>query len=210
QVRARADLLLPVVALRTLGVLHVEAEVVAQRIAAAGNARAVFLHPTRPEDRTARLALALGDVQRLDLTARRPPVVHRHTALGVHEPVRALRDRQRVARAARCTLLRDDVDHAARRLRAVQRRSRGTLQDLDALDVLGAEAVQTRDDARAESLDRDARPRLVQHADAVHVDERIARQRERRVAAHANGRARADHARTRHDHDTRRTAVDQL
>src|SRR5690606_13189160 len=65
QVRTRADLLSPVVALGTLRVLEIEADVVSERVRTTRHARAVLLRATRTEDRPARIRLTLRDVQLL-------------------------------------------------------------------------------------------------------------------------------------------------
>src|SRR5690606_8655064 len=58
-----------------------------------------------------------------------------------HE-VRALLDHEVELRCALHALLRDDLNHACRRLGAIQRRSGRSLDDFDALDVLRVEVVE--------------------------------------------------------------------
>src|SRR5437867_10845076 len=95
---------------------------------------------------------------------------------GVHEPFSALLARERVLGAAGRAALGDDVDHATCRFGAIERRCCRSFEDLDVLDLRRIEVVETRDDAGTERLHRKTRARLVIDADAVDIDERIARQ----------------------------------
>src|SRR5439155_5244572 len=114
--------------------------------------------------------------------------------LVVPEHLLSLTCDEAVLRAIRGALLRDDVDDAARRLRPVQSGRRRTLENLDALDLVRIEVVEAGDHARPERLDRDAARLLVVDAHAVHVEERLAGEREGADAADADARTAANHA----------------
>ena len=110
-------------------------------------------------------------------------------------------------RAAPATL-RDDLNDAIRRLRAIERRGGGSLDDLDALDLFRIDVVDPACAATA-SLHRSLRGIAV-HAHAVDVDDRIIAQRETARAPNADLCARADLAgRGQHD-DAGRSSPDEL
>ncbi len=77
--------------------------------------------------------------------------------------------------------LRDDLDHARRGLGAVQRGGRGSLDDLDALDVGGVDVHHRVDLALIAA--HGAGPGVVVRPDTVHVDQRVAAQIEAADAA---------------------------
>src|SRR5690606_10374408 len=109
-------------------------------------------------------------------------------------------DLRRPARRAGRALLGEDLDHAAGRLGAVQRRGGRTLDDLDALDVRGVDVVEWRGDlprgrvrGRGAAVDPHAvhvHDRLVALRDAVVAaqPDRAARARPARVLAHLDAR----------------------
>jgi len=76
----------------------------------------------------------------------------------------------------------DDVHHTAGCFRSVERRGRGPLEHLDALDLFRIEVVEAADQPRL----------IVVGANAVHVDERRVTERERADPAHADLRPGAD------------------
>src|SRR5690606_6609174 len=69
-------------------------------------------------------------------------ILRAELTLRIPHEVRALADLELELGRTRGAALRDDLDHAGRRLGAVERRSRGPLDDLDALDVIGVDVVQ--------------------------------------------------------------------
>ena len=120
---------------------------------------------------------------------------------------RALLGPQAVVRRADAALLRRDHDDAIRRLRAVERRGRGPLDDVDALDLFGIDVVERR---RGRSARADAAvARLRVDANAVDVHDRIVVERERRLPADSDARARANGAGA-DDLDARRPPREQL
>src|SRR5690606_14263488 len=129
-------------------------------------------------------------------------------ALGVPEPVRAEADHRVELRRADGATLRDDLDHAVRRLGPVERRGGRALDDLDALDVVGVDVVQTAD-IRAAAL-RGPAPRLAVHPDPVDVDDRLVPLRQTPDATDPDGRARADLPRPRHHHQPRDPLAEEL
>src|SRR5688572_5575346 len=64
-------------------------------------------------------------------------------AFGVLHPVEPNPRRQVELRPSAAPAFRDDLNHPVRRLRAVKRRCRGTLDDFDAFDIGGIHVVQT-------------------------------------------------------------------
>src|SRR6185369_15429696 len=80
-------------------------------------------------------------------------------------------------RAPALAALRLDDDDTIGRRRPVQRGRRRTLDDVDRLDVLGAERVEAVDALRADVAA--VRQLLIVEPDAVHHDEWLVRQRER-------------------------------
>src|SRR5690606_33659536 len=143
QVGPTGEALLLVGRLDPLVVVVVRAHVVAERVGAAAYIDVVALQVAGLEDGRAARVLLLDDVLREDLARLRiPPVRDRDPLFRVGEPVRALPDRYAEAWAvARRPALRDDLHDAVGRLRAVQRRCRRTLDDLDALDVVRVDVV---------------------------------------------------------------------
>ena len=86
----------------------------------------------------------------------------------------------RPARRAGLAALGEDLDHAAGRFRAVERRRRRALDDLDALDVFGADVVEWE---RILSRVRHGRRVAAEDAHAVDVDDRVVPLRDAVVAA---------------------------
>ncbi len=209
EVGAGVELIAEVVRLRALLLALAARREVAEGAGAAADRSAPVLDVTGAEDRGAARVLALDDVERLDLPGGISPVVHRNASLGVHEPVGALLDVEVVAGAFGGALLRDDVDHAAGRFGAVQSGGGGALEDLDRFDLGGIEVVHAGNHAGSERLHRDAAARLVVDADAVDIDQRVAREREAGDAADADVGAGADHAAARRDDDARGATIDQ-
>src|SRR5690606_39437657 len=110
------------------------------------NVDVVALEQAIPEDRAVAVdPLVLVDVEADQLAGvvRVGHVPHPGTPLRVPEPVRADAGGRVELRRARRASLRDDLDDAVRRLRAVQRRRGRALDDLDALDVGRVDVVQT-------------------------------------------------------------------
>ena len=209
QIRAHARLPPGVVRLGPLVARPAGGREIAQDPGAAAQARRIVVERAGAEHRRTAGILRLDDVHRPDDAKRVAPVVRRNPALRVHEPVPPLPDGEAVARPARGALFGDDVDHAARRLRAVQRRGRRPFENLDALDLRRIEVVEARHDARAERLHGHAGAGLAIHAHPVHVDQGFARQGERGHAAHADFGAAPDHPGPGHHHHARRAAVDE-
>ena len=107
---------------------------------------------------------------------------------------------------ARDAPFREDLDHAARCLRPVQRRGRGALDHLDALDVLRRDVLDRRDRHARRAAQTD---RQVVHAYAVDVDQRFRRLRRGRLPADADRAARARlPARLPHGHARHAAAQD--
>jgi hypothetical protein len=72
-------------------------------------------------------------------------------AFGIHEPaVPEAKTQLDIGPLLDLALLGDDLDDAVGRLGAVERGRRGSLDDLDALDLVGIEVVQAPGDAGAE------------------------------------------------------------
>src|SRR5690606_41930748 len=65
--------------------------------------------------------------------------------LGIPQPGRARTQRHVERRRSRLTALRDDLDHAIRCFRAVQRSGGGSLDDLDSANVVRVPIVRTTD-----------------------------------------------------------------
>src|SRR5918999_3477070 len=122
------------------------------------------------------------------------PIVRRHAPVGVHEPLRSLADEGRpLWGAAEPSFLRDDLDDAVRRFGPVDGCRGWALENLDRLDVFGADVVETRGAGRA--LD----PRLsgadvVRDTHAVDVQQRLLAERDRRATADVDARPGADAA----------------
>ncbi len=112
-----------------------------------------------------------------------------------------------VRRAVR-SALGDDLDDAVGGLRSIERRRRGSLDDLDGLDVLGIDVVETAR-AGAAAL-RGALRGIGIHAHAVDVHDRIGGERQTSDRAHADLRAGAHLSRRRQHHDAGRARADQL
>src|SRR5581483_9918551 len=98
-------------------------------------------------------------------------------------------------------LLRDDLNDAGGGVGAVQRRGRGTFDDLDALDVFRRDIVERRDALAAEgfqglTLHADVLPLAAFHADAIDEDDRRIGQRDRRRAADRDAGRRAGRPRS--------------
>src|SRR5690606_8103127 len=113
------------------------------------------------------------------------------------DPSRALLHLRRPHGGALGAALREDLDHAGRRFRPVQGGRRGSLDDLDAVDVVRVDVVERahRDEraaASGEIRSVDGRERAVHHAHAVDVDDRLVGHGHRRVAAKADLLALAD------------------
>src|SRR5690606_39056764 len=127
-----------------------------------------------PEDRS----VAILDLMAIRIEADRIRGVVRvrhpaesRAAFGVPEPVRSdAYHRIELRRPAHATL-RDDLDHAVRRLRAVQRRRGRTLDDLDALDVGRVDVVEPTH-VGAAALGWPA-PGIAVHADPIDVNDRL-------------------------------------
>ena len=198
-VGAQVELLLPVV-VQDSGFVRVGArkEVAGVRGAAA-KAGAVGLHDARRVDLVAEPVVVVQHVQRVDLPAGRvrPVVVVAHLALRVGHPVGALADHHVDPRAALLAAFGDDVDDAARGLRAVQRRRRRALQHLDPFDLLRVQARENGAHAGvvAEGV---AGGLVVVGAHAVDVDERLAVEREGGRAPDAHARTLPHHASAHH------------
>src|SRR5690606_24605857 len=158
--------------------------VVAHRVRSAAHADVVALEQAVTEDRARAvqpLVLVHVEAEQLARIVGIGHVAHARATLGVPQPVRADACAHVELRTARLTTLRDDLYHAVRRFRAVQRRSRRTLDDLDALDVRRIHVVQTAH-VRAAALTR-APAGIAVHAHAVDVDDRLVPQGQAAVAA---------------------------
>src|SRR5690348_3029487 len=148
EVGATAELIAAVGRIRALIVADVAAHEVAQNAGAAARVSHVIADRALAEDRRAAIELLLRDVDRLDVASVRvAPIVDRNAVLPVPEHVLALLRHEGILGAVRLTLLRDDVDDAARRFRSIQRGRGGALEDLDALDLFWVEVVEPRYDA---------------------------------------------------------------
>ena len=209
----------PVVIHRAFVAVPPTKEVIAQRLVPARNRR--FVRPGIADGERRALAHVSRLLVRLrtrSVVAHREadvPVVPQH--VGVHDvargalvirvleevgrigkPVGALLDLERDPGAAAGPALRDDVDHAVRGLRAVQRRRRGALDHLDARDLVGIDVVDPGGriaSVHAHAADAGDAPRVgrrVVDAHAVDVDERLGRERHAARPAHARVPTRAD------------------
>ena len=136
-------------------------------------------------------------------------VLRAERALRVEHEVGALARLERELGRADGTLLRDDLDHAGRSLRAVQRGGGGALDDLDALDLVGVDVTE-RARVTAGATGGRAERRVVLHAHAVHVDEGLAAQRHRGHASDRDAGATTDLAVGTAEADTRRTGGHEL
>src|SRR5436190_10883003 len=93
------------------------------------------------------------------------------------------------ARRAGTTLLRGDDDDAVCRIRSIERSGRGSLHDLDVLDLLWIDVTNAAEVAPAVSERRRAVVRA--HTDSVNDVDRIVGQANAADAAHSNALARA-------------------
>ena len=111
-------------------------------------------------------------------------------------------------------LLRDDLNHAVRGFGSIDRRGGRTLDDLDALDVIRADVVQTSGDRRAltaKPAGAPAGPVLgrVVDADAIDVDERTVLETDAAPPADLNRRTRAETSTALEDRDAGRAALEK-
>ncbi len=155
--------------------------------------------PVAEERRADGAGLRRGGAQRVVRRHVERPLAGAHLDLG--------RELHALAGAA---LLRDDLDHARRRVGAVQRGRGRALDHLDRLDVVRVQVVQ-----RVRALDRAvvhavAAVRAGGDAHAVHVEDRLVPRGQRAGAADADLRARARLARARHQRHARRPRGQQL
>ena len=108
------------------------------------------------------------------------PVLYLPTVAGCFVLRGAVFAEERPARLAALAFLRRDVDDAVRRFGAVERGGRGSLEDVDVLNLVGVDVIETR---RASGA---ARRRIGVHFDAVDIHDRRVTERERRLAANAD------------------------
>ncbi len=171
QARAEVVLRLTGLGLGALSVLDAAADVVADAVRAAHGAQVVALLVGRLENAVlhevrvpARVGPCRGAVtQRLGTRE-----LHIRDELG-HGGVPTLLDTRGEARLARAAAPREDLDHAGRGVRAVQRAGGATLGHLDALDVGDGQVGQRGGLLTAE---RAAGAPGVVHAHTVDVDDR--------------------------------------
>ena len=181
--------------------------VVLDRISATADGRLVPLLIAVVKQRATRVGLDLGEVESGTLARCRVEIVAREPSIDVvHEPRCSLTRRYLEARRPGFAALRDDLDDAVRCLRSIERRSGRTFDDLDALDVVGVEVVQSRDRAGAVA----ARWSVAVHPNAIDVNDRVGAERKARSAADENARAAARESARRRDDDARRARVEQL
>ena len=136
-------------------------------VRSARDTEAVPLKVAGPEHGAAAFLRHVEHVQAEGLTrdgVRAPDQAH--LVVRVAQPARALADAHGEARAAGAPLLRNDLNHAGRRLGAIQGRRGRPLDDLDALDVGGIDVVES-----GETGPDPARRYVVVHADAVDVEQ---------------------------------------
>src|SRR6185437_8442482 len=153
QIGAPAELALCVRGIRTLIADESCGCIIAQHSRTTAHVGGVVADLSVAPDRCSSRVLRRDDVHRLDLAGRIHPVVRRRTTESVLEPVDASSRGEAVPRTVGGAFLGDDVDDTVGRLRAVEGRRSGTLEDLDALDLIRVEIVEPRHDARAEGLD---------------------------------------------------------
>ena len=123
------------------------------------------------------VAVAIRDIVRLNASLRIPevdvPVLDLHIECGLGAPA----------------LLRNDLNDAVGRLRTINRRGGGSLDDLDALDLVRTDVVEASDHAgvlravAAIAVRRRPAARPIAHAHAVNVNERIIVEAQARHAA---------------------------
>ena len=107
-----------------------------------------------------------------DGAARVSPKIQGVSALRVIEPICPLADGDTpLSGCIHPSLLRDDLDHAVRRLCAVERRCGRPFDDLEALDVVRVEVSQSTDHSGPVSLVLRTGILLIIHAHAVHIDQ---------------------------------------
>src|SRR5690625_2530182 len=129
---------------------------------------------TCPEDRCSARFLGGVEVDRLHLPRRGiSPIVGGNAVFSIHEPVGPLPHRQIPDRSPFGSTLCDDVDHTMSRFSAVEGSGSRPLDDLNALNIIRVEIIDTGDDARAESLDRMTRRLGIVYANTIYIEERL-------------------------------------
>ncbi len=183
---------------------------VAHRVRAAPQTRVVALHEAVVEDRAVAVdALILVDVEAFQLIRLRvAPPAQARALLRVPHPVRAGGQRHVELGVAGRAALGDDLHDAVRRFRAVQRRRRGSLDDLDAGDVVRVQVVQAAHAAAAPLTG--AAARIAVHANAVDVDDRVRAEGQTGDAADLQRRSGADLSGGRHRDEAGHALREQL
>ena len=105
------------------------------------------------------------------------------------------------------SFLRDDLNHARGRIGAVQRGGSGALHDFHGLEVL---RIELGEPARDLTADAKGVRRARRDLDAVHEDERLVAQRDRRRTANADMRVGARRAGSQRDRNTGNTRLEHL
>src|SRR5690625_2783680 len=165
---------------------------------------------TCPEDRCSARFLGGVEVDRLHLPRRGiSPIVGGNAVFSIHEPVGPLPHRQIPDRSPFGSTLCDDVDHTMSRFSAVEGSGSRPLDDLNALNIIRVEIIDTGDDARAESLDRMTRRLGIVYANTIYIEERLVGEREAARPPDPYLRARSYHTCRRGNDNSWGTRIDQ-